>query len=186
VSGVAIDLSVFKTEEPPELADLRTTLRKILDRHAPMEVVRSWDAAHTFPADLYQVLAEAGFIAMPFQEQYGGGGAGPEEMVVVAEELGRRGMDIAGGYGISVFVGLIIQNHGSERLRSEFLPGILAGERHLCVSITEPDAGSDVSGITTTAVPADDGGYRLQGQKVFTTSAGQPGATMAVVARTNR
>lgn len=171
--------------EPAEWGDVRNTLRKILDRYATVEQVRQWDQDHEYPDQLYQVLADHGYYAMPFDEDCGGAGAGPEEMVVVAEELGRRGMDIAAGYGISVFLGLTIQKYGSSRLREELIPAVLSGRRRLSVSLTEPDAGSDAAAIKTMAAPVE-GGYRLSGQKVFTTGAGLPNTTMAVAARSSR
>jgi alkylation response protein AidB-like acyl-CoA dehydrogenase len=150
-----------------------------------MEQVRQWDIDNEWPSELFQLLADLGYFAMPFDEEFGGSGAGPGEMVVVAEELGRRGMDIAAGFGLSVFIGLTIQRHGSEQLRSSLLPAVLSGQRRLSVSITEPDAGSDAAAITTLAAPVE-GGYRLRGQKVFTTGAGLPNTTLAVAARTGR
>lgn len=161
---------------------IRQSVRKILDTEATLDDVRGWDASREYPDRLYRILADQGYLAMPFQPEWGGADAGPEEMVVVAEELGRRGMDIAAGFGLSVFLGLTIQTHGTDEQKRTLLPDILAGTRRLSVSMTEPDAGSDAAAISTAAVPRD-GGFSLRGQKVFTTGAGLPNTTLVVSAK---
>lgn len=161
---------------------IRQSVRKILDTEATLDDVRGWDATRAYPDRLYRILADQGYLAMPFRPEWGGADAGPEEMVVVAEELGRRGMDIAAGFGLSVFLGLTIQSHGTDEQKRTLLPDILAGTRRLSVSMTEPDAGSDAAAISTAAVPGD-GGFSLRGQKVFTTGAGLPNTTLVVSAK---
>ena len=101
---------------------IREAIRNIVDREASPQNVREWDERCEYPARLYKVLAEQGYLAMPFREEWGGSGAGPEEMIIVAEELGKRGMDIAAGFGISVFLGLTIQNAWIRRAEKVLSP----------------------------------------------------------------
>jgi alkylation response protein AidB-like acyl-CoA dehydrogenase len=168
--------------EPEEWKLIRAAVGKIIETEAPSAAVREWDATCTYPARLFEILAEQGFTAMPFRAENGGADAGPTEMVVVAEELGRRGMDIAAGFGISVFLGLMIEAHGTREQRNTLLPGILRAQQRLALSMTEPGAGSDAGAITTTArLEGDD--YVISGQKVFTTGANLPNTTLVVSAR---
>ncbi|HVX20597.1 MAG TPA: acyl-CoA dehydrogenase family protein [Acidimicrobiales bacterium] len=172
----------IRVDEPEEWGLIRTSVRGLLARHAPTEVVRAWDDKGEYPDGFFRRLAEGGFFAMPFRSELGGADAGPEEMVVVAEELGRAGMDIAAGFGVTVFLGLTIQDHGTDDQRQRFLPALLSGERRMSVSMTEPEAGSDAAAIRTSARPVD-GGYVLNGQKVFTTGGGLPNTTLVVTAK---
>ena len=172
----------IRVDEPEEWGLIRTSVQGLLARHASAEMVRGWDEKGEYPDGFFRQLAESGFYAMPFRSELGGADAGPEEMVVVAEELGRAGMDVAAGFGVTVFLGLTIQNHGTDDQRQRYLPDLLSGERRMSVSMTEPEAGSDAAAIRTSAKPVD-GGYVLNGQKVFTTGAGLPNTTLVVTAK---
>jgi alkylation response protein AidB-like acyl-CoA dehydrogenase len=168
--------------EPEEWKLIRAAVAKIIETEATPAAVREWEATCSYPARLFEILAEQGFTAMPFRAEHGGADAGPAEMVVVAEELGRRGMDIAAGFGISVFLGLTVQAHGTQEQRDVLLPGVLRAQQRLALSMTEPGAGSDAGAITTTArLEGDD--YVISGQKVFTTGASLPNTTLVVSAR---
>jgi alkylation response protein AidB-like acyl-CoA dehydrogenase len=170
-------------DEPEEWGLIRQSVRKILDAEATLDDVRNWDANYQYPEHLFRILADQGYLAMPFEPEWGGASAGPQEMIVVAEELGRRGMDIAAGFGLSVFLGLAIQSHGTVEQKSTLLPEVLAGTKRLSVSITEPNAGSDAAAIVTAANPTE-GGYLIRGQKVFTTGAGLPNTTLVMSVKT--
>ncbi len=172
----------IRVDEPGEWALVRSSVRGLLERHAPVERIREWDETGTYPADFFRQLADSGFYAMPFRGEFGGADAGPEEMVVVAEELGRAGMDIAAGFGVTVFLGLTIQNHGSDEQRHRLLPELISGDRRMSVSMTEPEAGSDASAIRTVAKQVEHG-FVVSGQKVFTTGAGLPNTTLVVTAK---
>src|SRR3981081_1415505 len=80
-----------ESAEPEEWSQIRLTLRTLLEKHASMEQVRQWDIDNEWPSELFQLLADLGYFAMPFDEEFGGSGAGPSEMVVAAEVGGRRG-----------------------------------------------------------------------------------------------
>jgi alkylation response protein AidB-like acyl-CoA dehydrogenase len=162
---------------------LREAIRIFVEHEAPAAKVDTWDAEDTYPAHVFAALAEQGYCGLPFSESVGGGGYGAVEMAIVGEELGRPGLDLAGGYGLTVFAGLNLVRHGSEEQIARHIPAMLRGEERYAIAITEPDAGSDVAGIKTRAKRTD-GGYVISGQKVFTTGAGIPGTVIHVLART--
>lgn len=135
---------------------------------------RRCDADHEFPWDFYRAMADGGWIGIAIPEAYGGGGRGITEASIVVEEVAASGaaMNGASAIHLSIFgMGPVIK-HGSDELKSRVLPAVASGELHVCFGVTEPDAGTDTSRITTRATLADDGShYVVRGRKVWTTKA---------------
>jgi alkylation response protein AidB-like acyl-CoA dehydrogenase len=173
----------LRIEETEDQALLREAIRTFVEHEAPVEKVDAWEAGSVYPAELFAALAEQGYLALPFDESVGGSGYGAVEMAIVGEELAKPGLDVAGGYGLTVFAGLNVVRHGSPELVRTHLPAMLDGRERYALGITEPDAGSDVAGIKTSAKRTD-AGYVINGQKVFTTGAAIPGTLIHVLART--
>jgi alkylation response protein AidB-like acyl-CoA dehydrogenase len=162
---------------------LREAIRIFVEHETPADKVDIWEAEKTYPAQVFAALAEQGYLALPFDESLGGSGYGAVEMAIIGEELARPGCDIAGGYGLNVFAGLNLVRHGAREQVQRHIPAMLTGEERYALGITEPDAGSDVAGIKTRAKRSN-GGYVINGQKVFTTGAGVPRTLIHVLART--
>jgi alkylation response protein AidB-like acyl-CoA dehydrogenase len=173
-----------RIQETEDQELLREAIRTFVTHEAPVDAVDAWDASSTYPAAFFAALAEQGYLGLPFAEEQGGGGYGAVSMAILGEELGRPGLDLAGGYGLTVFAGLNLVHHGDDDLVGRHLPAMLRGDERYALGITEPDAGSDVAAIKTKARPRTGGGYVISGQKVFTTGAGLPGTIIHVLART--
>ena len=135
---------------------------------------RRCDDEHEFPWDFYRAMADGGWIGIAIPEAYGGGGRGITEASIVVEEVAASGaaMNGASAIHLSIFgMGPVIK-HGSDELKSRVLPAVASGALHVCFGVTEPDAGTDTSRITTRAVRSDDGAhYVVRGRKVWTTKA---------------
>jgi len=113
-------------------------------------------------------LSNRGWVGMSWPSEYGGRDMPGMYEYLLNEELAAAGAPLIGkGVGI---VGKTIIRHGNERLRKEFLPKILNAEIEFAIGYTEPDAGSDLASMKTKAVKEGDG-WRINGQKRFTTSA---------------
>lgn len=113
-------------------------------------------------------LAEKGYLGMSWAKEYGGQGKPGIYEYLLNEELSRVGAPLIGkGVGC---VGQTLIAHGSEKLKQEFLPKILKGEIEFALGYTEPGAGSDLAALKLKA-QKDGDGWRLNGQKMFTTSA---------------
>ncbi|HEX9463606.1 MAG TPA: acyl-CoA dehydrogenase family protein [Alphaproteobacteria bacterium] len=151
---------------------LRDSVRKLMDKHAPPEYVRKLDREQAYPYELYDAWVKAGLISLPFPEEYGGLGGTVLDMTIVAEEIARRSTDLVMAYGGSVFTGLNIARKGSPEQKKYWLPKLLSGEIKMSISMSEPDAGSDVGNIHTTARRDGNSGYVLNGQKLWATGAG--------------
>src|SRR4051812_26514513 len=113
-------------------------------------------------------MGERGWLGMTWPKEYGGSeGEGVYEYLLNERLAGRGGPQIGKGVGI---IGKTILAHGNERLKKEFLPRILRNEIEFAVGYSEPDAGSDAASMKLKAV-RDGDGWRLNGQKTWTTSA---------------
>jgi hypothetical protein len=113
-------------------------------------------------------LGQRGWLGMTWPKEYGGSeGEGVYEYLLNEQLAGRGGPQIGKGVGI---VGKTIIRHGNERLKAEFLPKILRNEVEFAVGYSEPNAGSDAASMQLKAT-RDDGGWVLNGQKTWTTSA---------------
>ena len=115
-------------------------------------------------------MGHKGWLGMTWPKEYGGSeGEGVYEYILNEELAGRGGPQIGKGVGI---VGKTILRHGNDRLKKEFLPKILNAEIEFAVGYSEPNAGSDAASMKLKAERDDNqGGWRLNGQKIWTTSA---------------
>ncbi len=135
---------------------------------------RHCDSEHEFPWDFYRAMADGGWIGIAIPAEHGGGGQGITEASIVVEEVAASGaaMNGASSIHLSIFgMGPVIK-HGSPELQARILPKVASGELHVAFGVTEPDAGTDTSRITTRATLAADGShYLVRGRKIWTTKA---------------
>ncbi|MGW8813062.1 acyl-CoA dehydrogenase family protein [Gordonia terrae] len=143
------------------------------------------DRDHVFPQDFFESMVEVGVVGMLASPEHGGGGATIEDAALALKAIAESGAGVNGcsTVHLSMFGFHPVVVHGSEELKSKYLPRVTSGEIHVSFSVTEPDAGSDTGRITTRAIPTDDG-WRLRGRKVWMTKALQSSAAL-VLARTS-
>ena len=143
-----------------------------------------WEEAGIVPRELWLKAGEMGFLAMDVPEEYGGLGLKDFRYnVVLTEELTKAG---ASGVGFGLHNDITVPYflaYGTEEQKQRFLPRFVAGEWITAIAMSEPDAGSDLAGIRTTAVRQNDH-YRLNGQKTFITN-GILSDVVIVVAKTD-
>src|ERR1700710_219040 len=150
-------------------------LRQTVARFVTAEVaphVDEWEEAREFPRELYKRCAELGFLGLKFPEAYGGQGGDHLHDAIWVEELARSGGSGGVAAGLNAHASIAmppIFNFGSEEQKQRWLVPGIAGEKIGALGITEPGAGSDVAGITTTAERVD-GGYVVNGAKTFITN----------------
>jgi alkylation response protein AidB-like acyl-CoA dehydrogenase len=131
------------------------------------------------PWENFRTLADNGFLGMEISEAYGGGGMTEMEALLLLEVVGRVCPDTA--YKLAshnMIPSRAIDMFGSEALKAEYLPGLTAGEEAVITAISEPEAGSDVANMHTTAEDRD-GDVVLNGEKLWVS--GVPDARAAVV-----
>jgi len=168
-------------------AQLRRTLRGLIKTHVPDDFLGAFTDD---PADLEvaqqfcRTLAERGLLCMSWPEEFGGRDASVWEQTVVREEMWAHHEPRGAQYMGVNWVGPIIMRHGSEEQRRHHLPLIARGEVIWCQGFSEPEAGSDLASLRT-AARRDGDGWRVSGQKIWTSY-----ATMAqwcfLLARTSK
>ncbi|HIV56950.1 MAG TPA: acyl-CoA dehydrogenase family protein [Candidatus Stackebrandtia faecavium] len=154
----------FATSEAAEIVGLAS---EIADGElAPR--VDDYEARGEFPRELMTTLGRAGFLGLPYEERYGGGGQPYEVYVQVLEELARRWAVVAEAVSVHTLSCFALAEHGTTQQRDKWLEGLIGGELLGGYCLTEPAGGSDAAAMTTRAVETD-GTYRIDGTKAFIT-----------------
>jgi acyl-CoA dehydrogenase len=157
----------FETDEHQTLRDM--VRRFATDHVAPN--AEAWEEAELFDAALYPIAGAAGMLGIGYPEDEGGMGGDETHMLVASEEMILAGRSVGtavglGSHGIAIPP---ILKLGTPEQRARFVRPVLAGDKIAALAITEPGAGSDVSGIGTKAVQDGDH-YIVNGAKTFITS----------------
>ena len=163
---------------------MRDSVRKVMDRIATPEYVRRLDREQAYPQELYDAWVELGVLRVPFTEKYEGLGGSIIDLVIVAEEISRKSADFFMAYAGSVFCGLNVARKGSEEQKRHWLPKLLSGEIKMSISMSEPDAGSDIGAMRTSA-RREGSEYVINGQKLWATGAGAKGNIINVYVKTD-
>ena len=153
-----------------EHEDFRVAVRRFVETELRPHA-REWEDARWFPNEVFQRCAELGYLGLKYEEEYGGQGGGYVADAVFAEELARCGSGgLAAGIGAHTSIAMPpIWKFGTEEQKQRYLVPGIRGEKIGALGITEPDAGSDVAGIRTTARRVD-GGWVVNGSKMFITN----------------
>jgi alkylation response protein AidB-like acyl-CoA dehydrogenase len=158
---------------------LRESVAGIAASFGPKYIRERHDASLP-PSELWDALAEKGYLGVNIPEEYGGGGRGMTELAAVGEELAAAGCSLLLLVVSPAIAGSILARHGSEEQKDRWLRGIGAGTTKIAFAVTEPDAGTNTHNITTRATPDGNGGYRIRGQKVFISGVEDAEALMVV------
>jgi acyl-CoA dehydrogenase len=151
----------------------------------PDEYWSDKDKNHEFPWDFYDAMAQAGWLGIAIPEAYGGSGRGITEASLVLEEVAASGaaMNGATSLHLSIFGMHPVVKYGDEEMKQKYLPRVANGDLHVAFGVTEPDAGTDTTSITTAARLEGDH-YLVKGRKVWTTKALQSEKVLLLVRTT--
>ena len=127
------------------------------------------DRKHEFPKKIWKKAADLGFIGIHFPEQYSGQGLGVLENILVAEEFCSRDSTIGSAVILSSFASECVLRFGSADLKEKFLPPVVEGKMLSAGAFTEPDHGSDITRMDTTALKDGDE-WVINGSKIFITN----------------
>ena len=170
----------FALSDEQEL--IRQTARAFCDAEIAPHAAE-WDRTEAIDRGIVAKLAELGFLAAAFPEEYGGMGLDMVSYALVVEEVGRADSNVRGIVSVSNgLYGKTVARWGTDEQRSRLLPGLAAGTELGCYALTEPGAGSDPGGLQTRA-ERDGADWLLSGQKIFITL-GSWAAHALVFART--
>jgi alkylation response protein AidB-like acyl-CoA dehydrogenase len=152
----------------PDHERLRGHLAELLDAVCPPAYAERCDNEAVPPREAYAALAEHGWFGLVLPAEYGGSGGSAIDLAILLEETGRRFEELAMWvFRTLTYGGYAVMRNGTAAQKAALLPRIARGEISFCFGLTEPEAGSDAAALTTRAT-ATDGGYAINGQKVFT------------------
>jgi alkylation response protein AidB-like acyl-CoA dehydrogenase len=172
----------FSLTDEQEL--FRRTLRELVDKELSKDYCREVEARDEFPWDLWKRLVDSGLTGIGIAEEYGGQGGGIVEQVILDEELSRTMAGLYWLLGITLFDAKAIAAAGTEEQKQRFLPEIAAGRMMFAISLTEPGGGTDALSAMQTRARRVDGGWVVNGTKIWSTLA-HAADRLFLVARTS-
>ncbi len=147
-------------------------------------VAQELEHADEYPTAIVEGMKEMGIFGLMIPEEYGGLGESMLTYALCVEEIARGWMSVSGVVNTHFIVAYMIMQHGTEEQKAKYLPRMATGEVRGAFSMSEPHCGSDVAAITSKAVPNAEGGYTLNGQKMWLTNGGSS-TLVAVLVRTD-
>ncbi|OIP39519.1 MAG: hypothetical protein AUK25_10185 [Desulfobacteraceae bacterium CG2_30_51_40] len=161
-----MDFSLTKEQK-----DIKKAAAEFARGEFKTDLVLDCEANHRFPREIYKKAGELGFIGLDYPEDFGGGGLGIMENVLVIEEFCKADSGFGMALHLAFLPAKIVKIFGTPDQKRKFLSPLIKGDWVSAVSFTEPDHGSDLTRMETTLTELEDG-YVLNGTKVFTTNGG--------------
>ena len=174
--------SFFETTD--EQKAILEMVRQFVDEQI-LPQAEHYDARDEFPAPIVDQMRDLGLFGVTIPEEYGGMGLDLTTYAMIVEELSRGWISISGVVNTHFIGSYLLMRHGTEQQRERLLPRMATGELRAAFSLSEPELGSDVAAIRTSATRREDGDYAISGQKMWVTN-GLLSGVVFVLVRTNR
>ena len=155
-----------KTDEQRAITEM---VRQFVDEQV-LPIAEEFDHEDKFPEDVVEQMKELGLFGVTIPEEYGGMGLDLTTYSMIVEELSRGWISISGVVNTHFIGSYLLIKFGTEEQKDYFLPKMATGEIRAAFSLSEPEVGSDVQGIKSTAKKDDDGNWILDGQKMWVTN----------------
>lgn len=140
-------------QDSEQIAMIRSSVKSFVDKEMPKDKVKQWDKDNYFPRDVFDKLVEMGCMGLTVPEEYGGSGRDITATVVVIEELCARSMSVGCAYiQSSCYAGLNLLEVASLKQKDQLLPRVASEGLMFAYGLSEPDVGSDVASVRTSAV----------------------------------
>jgi len=152
-----------------EQRDIQRAAREFAQGEFDRDLALELEREHAFPKAIWKKACELGFMGIHFPEEYGGQGLGVLENALVVEAFCRQDSGIGVALTLADFSSEVILRYGSEKQRQTYLPPIIKGEAISAGGYTEPDHGSDITQLSTTAIKGEEG-FIINGAKTFITN----------------
>lgn len=165
--------STMNLELPEEHRAFRDMVETFVAAELPKDWARELERReHDYPFELWDKFTKAGFHGLGIPEEYGGIGGDVLMQMILARALARTLGGLSWIWGLTSFAGTkSIGVYGNEEQKRRFLPDIAAGKLRAAISFTEPDGGTDVLGAMRTYATKVDGGWKINGEKIWSSSA---------------
>lgn len=167
-----------------ELLEWRKQVRHFVNHEITLNYIRACDINREYPYDAYEKVARQGWLGILVPEEYGGMGADLLPYLVMLQELGTYSVDFGLTFALPMFTVLNIVHHGTEEQKKTYLRPFIDGEVRFSISMTEPEAGSDVGNISTHAV-LDGDEFVINGTKIYSSAAHVRDNVICVLLRTD-
>ncbi len=164
-----MDFELSKTQK-----EIQKAVRDFCKGEFDKELALEMDRNHEYPTKIWKKAGEIGLIGVHFPEKYSGQDMGCLECILVVEELCRNDSSLGAAIGLAGFASELLLLFGSDELKEKFLPEVAEGRMMSAGAFTEPDHGSDITRLDTTAVKEGDE-WVINGAKTFITNGGLAG-----------
>jgi alkylation response protein AidB-like acyl-CoA dehydrogenase len=164
-----MDFELNKTQK-----DIQKAVRDFVKGEFDKDLAYELEKKHEFPRKIWKKACDLGLIGVHYPEAYSGQGLGSLEDILVVEELCRGDSTIGSAVALSSFASELIMHYGTDEQKEKYLPAVAEGEMLSAGAFTEPDHGSDITYMNTTAV-RDGDEWVVNGGKTFITNGGLAG-----------
>jgi alkylation response protein AidB-like acyl-CoA dehydrogenase len=156
-----------------EMTDEQKAITEMVHQFADEQILPNaehYDHEDSFPEPIVEQMKELGLFGVTIPEEYGGMGLDLTTYAMIVEQLSRGWISISGVINTHFIGSYLLMKFGSEEQRQKYLPRMATGEIRAAFSLSEPELGSDVQAIKTSAKKTDDGDYEINGQKMWVTN----------------
>ena len=160
-------------DQNTEMTDEQRAIIEMVRQFADEQIIPNaehYDHEDSFPEPIVEQMKELGLFGVTIPEEYGGMGLDLTTYAMIVEELSRGWISISGVVNTHFIGSYLLMKFGTEEQRQKYLPKMATGEIRAAFSLSEPELGSDVQGIKTTARKVDDGNWEINGQKMWVTN----------------
>ncbi len=158
---------------PSDMSDEQRAITEMVHQFADEQILpqaEHYDHEDSFPEPIVQQMKELGLFGVTIPVEYGGMGLDLTTYAMIVEELSRGWISISGVINTHFIGSYLLMKFGSEEQRQRYLPRMATGEIRAAFSLSEPELGSDVQAIKTSAKKGEDGKYEINGQKMWVTN----------------
>ena len=163
-----------------EKTDEQKAITEMVRQFADEQIIPNaehYDHEDEFPEPIVEQMKELGLFGVTIPEEYGGMGLDLTTYAMIVEELSRGWISISGVVNTHFIGSYLLMKFGTDEQKENFLPKMATGEIRAAFSLSEPEVGSDVQGIKTTAKKSDDGSWEINGQKMWVTNGLAPASS---------
>jgi alkylation response protein AidB-like acyl-CoA dehydrogenase len=176
-----VDITLERTEEQLAILEM---VRQFVDEQI-IPVAEHYDHEDEFPDPVVEQMKQLGLFGVTIPEEYGGMGLDLTTYAMIVEELSRGWISISGVINTHFIGSYLLMKFGTDEQRDRYLPRMATGEIRAAFSLSEPELGSDVAAIKTSATKGGDGLWEINGQKMWVTNGLRSGVVFVLV-RTDR
>jgi alkylation response protein AidB-like acyl-CoA dehydrogenase len=158
---------------PSDMSDEQRAITEMVRQFADEQILPNaehYDHEDLFPGPIVEQMKELGLFGVTIPEEYGGMGLDLTTYAMIVEELSRGWISISGVINTHFIGSYLLMKFGSDEQKQKYLPRMATGEIRAAFSLSEPELGSDVQAIKTSAKKSDDGKYEINGQKMWVTN----------------